>query len=49
MGTNGAKEGNGSRWSDHGEAMVWCARCGDEVGAEGMQEGEDADVGGSMC
>ena len=49
MGTNGAKDGDGSRWSDHGEAMVWCARCGDEVGAERMQEGEDADVGGSMC
>ena len=49
MGNDGAKDGDGSRWSDHGKAMVWCARVGDDVGAVRMQEGEDADVGGQMC
>ena len=49
MGDDGAKDGDGSRWSDHGAAMVWCARCGDGVGAERMQEDEDADMGGQMC
>ena len=49
MGNDGAKDGDGSRWSDHGAAMVWCARCGDGVGAERMQEDEDADMGGQMC
>ena len=38
--------GEGVRWQCHGAAMVWC---GDDVGAERMQGGEDAAVGGHWC
>ena len=37
-GNDGAKDSDGSRWSDHGAAMVWCARCGDDVGQKGCRK-----------